>query len=198
MFVWGDIKDTDGDIVWGLLWKWYDMHYQCTVFRLCLCGQGDCLVVILESVVEYTILLLVPVYLAIILCCYIRLSIFLCCMIFCSRRRITYWWRLRRSGIGQVRRVLVWMHWVYMGDLSCLYVYIAVSFHLVNVLLGIMLLAEYSWVGILTYCSCINNGLVDFNFTLDMLNRVFCFGYYMLSIEESSVSGSIRVVTSPV
>ena len=40
-------------------------------------------------------------------------------------------------------------------------------------------------------CSCICNGLVDFNFMLDVLNRVSCCGDYMISMEELSVSGSV-------
>ena len=35
-------------------------------------------------------------------------------------------------------------------------------------------------------------------FMLDVLNRVYCFGGFMLSMEESSVSGSIWEVTSSV
>ena len=44
-------------------------------------------------------------------------------------------------------------------------------------------------------CFCIYNGLVDIKF-FDVLNRVSCFGYYMLYMEELYVSGSVQVVMS--
>ena len=45
-------------------------------------------------------------------------------------------------------------------------------------------------------CSCICNGLVVLIFILDVLNSVSCFGYSMLYMEESSVSGYLQELMS--
>ena len=149
MFVWEDRKHTDRSIVWCLLWKWSGRRCQSTGCRMCLCGQGYFLVVFWDLVLVSTILLTVIVSLASLLYCCIILRIFLHHMILCSRRGIKSWWRLKSCGPGWVKRVPTWLSWGAMGDLSFLCVYISVSFHMVNVLLGAWLLAECFWVVLL-------------------------------------------------
>ena len=117
-FVWEDSKDTAGGIWYGIILKWSGRRCQHTVCRVCLCVRGDFLVVFWDLVVLSTILLMVPVSLATLSFSFIGLIIFLYHMILYSRRHITSWWRLKRCGLGRVRRVPVWMPQGDMKDLS--------------------------------------------------------------------------------
>ena len=136
----GGQKDTAGDIIWGILWKWFGRSFRRTVFRLCLCGRGDFLAVIWDLVVGSTISSTFPVSLATLFCCCIGFIICIYRMIFFSQRCITSWWILKRCGLGLVRRVPVWMPRGGMVDLSFLYVYITVSYNLLYLWLRARLL----------------------------------------------------------
>ena len=105
LFVWEEIKDTDEGIRWGLLMKWYCRRWQNTVCRMFLCARGDCLVVFWDLVWGSTILTTVPVSLTTLFCCCIGLIICIYGVILFSWRHITYWWILKRFGLGWVRRM---------------------------------------------------------------------------------------------